>query len=112
MPSSKFCILLSYWPTVSSAYPMTNLSDRILNRVAQEYRREKWWSLLTNVLTTAIKSAYLLANIPDYIKLSLEMMAEEIVRSVETKTRIQVDILQAVTVSIQLLEHNSSFIPY
>ena len=56
--------------------------------------------LLTNILTTAIKSAYLLANIKDYIKLSLELMATEITRSIETKTRIQVDILQVVCVSL------------
>lgn len=74
--------------------------DRILTRVAQEYRRERWYTLLTSVLTTAIKSAYLLASVEDFIRLSLELMADEVTRSVETKTRVQVDILQVVCVSM------------
>lgn len=71
----------------------------ILSRVSQEYRRERWWSLLTSVLTTALRSAYLLASVQDYITLSLEMLAQEICRSNETKTRIQVDLLNVICVS-------------
>ena len=48
---------------------------------------------------TALRSAYLLADVQDYITLSLEYIAEEICRSAETKTRIQLCLLQVICVS-------------
>ncbi|XP_067935150.1 trafficking protein particle complex subunit 11-like [Watersipora subatra] len=69
---------------------------QILNRVATEYRKEGWYTLLTAVVTTALRSAYLLADLQNYITLSLEFLAEEICRSVESKTKAQVDLLQVI----------------
>ena len=72
---------------------------RLLTKIASEYRREKWYALLTTVIMTALRSAYLLADVQDYITLSLEYIAEEICRSAETKTRIQLCLLQVICVS-------------
>lgn len=51
------------------------------------------------MLATALKSAYLLADVENYITLSLEFMAEKICRSAETKCKVQSDLLQLICVS-------------
>lgn len=98
----QFCNVQPYCEPVqkdnNSSLYIHHLLFSILLRVAQEYRKERWWALLTSVLTTAIKCAYLLADVQDYIKLCIELMAEQINRSIETKTRIQADLLQSVSV--------------
>ncbi|RMX58689.1 hypothetical protein pdam_00024300, partial [Pocillopora damicornis] len=45
----------------------------LLGKVTWDYRREKWWSLLTSVLITSLRCAYLVGNVEEYITLSLEL---------------------------------------
>lgn len=47
---------------------------RLLDYVMCEYRSEGWWTLLTSILTTALKCSYLMAQIKDYITYSLELL--------------------------------------
>lgn len=39
-----------------------------------DYRSEGWWTLLTSILTTALKCSYLMAQLKDYITYSLELL--------------------------------------
>lgn len=47
---------------------------RLLDYVMCDYRSERWWTLLTSILTTALKCAYLMAQLKDYITYSLELL--------------------------------------
>lgn len=52
----------------------TLLYCRLLDYVMCEYRSEGWWTLLTSILTTALKCSYLMAQLKDYITYSLELL--------------------------------------
>ncbi|EMP40863.1 UPF0636 protein C4orf41 like protein [Chelonia mydas] len=47
---------------------------KLLDYVMCEYRSEGWWTLLTSILTTALKCSYLMAQLKDYITYSLELL--------------------------------------
>jgi hypothetical protein len=64
-----------------------------------DYRCEKWWLLLTNILTLALNCAYLSANIQDYIVLSLEALGTSSLLSPLEKTRIFNNIMKVLKVS-------------
>jgi hypothetical protein len=64
-----------------------------------DYRCEKWWLLLTNILTLALSCAYLSANIQDYIVLSLEALGTSSLLSPLEKTRIFNNIMKVLKVS-------------
>lgn len=49
-------------------------SLRLLDYVMCDYRSEGWWTLLTSILTTALKCSYLMAQLKDYITYSLELL--------------------------------------
>lgn len=49
-------------------------SFRLLDYVMCDYRSEGWWTLLTSILTTALKCSYLMAQLKDYIAYSLELL--------------------------------------
>ncbi|XP_044173925.1 trafficking protein particle complex subunit 11-like [Acropora millepora] len=66
----------------------------LLSRVKWDYCREKWWSLLTSVLITSLRCAYLVGNIQEYIGLSLELMGRYAENSPEEKTRCQTNLIQ------------------
>lgn len=53
---------------------ITLLCCRLLDYVMCEYRSEGWWTLLTSILTTALKCSYLMAQLKDYITYSLELL--------------------------------------
>lgn len=54
------------------------LCCRLLDYVMCEYRSEGWWTLLTSILTTALKCSYLMAQLKDYITYSLELLGRGI----------------------------------
>ncbi|PNF36899.1 Trafficking protein particle complex subunit 11 [Cryptotermes secundus] len=60
----------------------------LLTHMLWDYRCEKWWQLLTNILTLALKCAYLSANIQDYVVLSLEALGTSSLLLPVEKTRI------------------------
>ncbi len=47
---------------------------RLLDYVMCDYRTERWWGLLTAILTTALRCAYLMASVKDYIIYSMELL--------------------------------------
>ncbi|XP_067008734.2 trafficking protein particle complex subunit 11 [Anabrus simplex] len=46
----------------------------LLTHMLNDYRCEKWWLLLSNILSRALCCAYLAANVQDYVMLSLEAL--------------------------------------
>lgn len=47
---------------------------RLLDYVMCDYRTERWWGLLTAILTTALRCAYLMASVRDYIIYCMELL--------------------------------------
>ncbi|MGH0122145.1 UNVERIFIED_CONTAM: hypothetical protein FKN15_042916 [Acipenser sinensis] len=47
---------------------------KLLDYVMCDYRTERWWTLLTYILTTALKCSYLMGQVKDYITYSLELI--------------------------------------
>ena len=39
-----------------------------------DYRTERWWALLSAILTTALRCAYLMASVKDYIIYCMELL--------------------------------------
>lgn len=67
--SGRFSEALStFWRDCLSPCP------RLLDYVMCDYRSEGWWTLLTSILTTALKCSYLMAQLKDYITYSLELL--------------------------------------
>nr|CAD7408851.1 unnamed protein product [Timema cristinae] len=60
----------------------------LLTHMLWDYRSERWWPLLTNILTRSLTCAYLSVNIQDYIMLSLEALGTCVQLPSEHKTRI------------------------
>lgn len=60
-----------------------------------DYRREKWWDLVSKILNKALTCAYLLANVQDYVTLSIEALGKNIIVPNKDKKRI-LDNLMAV----------------
>lgn len=65
----------------------------LLNHVIWDYRLERWWSLLGSVLTTAIRCAYLIASIQDYVTLCLEAIGPRVPVDCLEKERIQKNVV-------------------
>lgn len=53
-----------------------------------DLRTEKWWDLLTDILVKALRCAYLVANVQDYLLLSLEILGNCVTAPQEIKKRI------------------------
>lgn len=47
---------------------------RLLDYVMCDYRTERWWTLLTSILCTALKCSYLMGLIKDYITYAMELV--------------------------------------
>ncbi|EDO31414.1 predicted protein [Nematostella vectensis] len=61
----------------------------LLGRVTWDYRRERWWALLTSVLITSLRCAYLVGNVKEYVTLCFELMGRYTETSIEEKSRVQ-----------------------
>lgn len=46
----------------------------LLNKVMWDYRSEKWSKLLTSILETSLKCAYLTAKVPEYVSNCMELI--------------------------------------
>lgn len=53
-----------------------------------DFRSEKWCNLLSDILIKALKCAYLVASVPDYIMLSLEILGSLVKASEEMKKKV------------------------
>ncbi|XP_063776770.1 trafficking protein particle complex subunit 11 [Pseudophryne corroboree] len=66
---------------------------KLLDYVMCDYRSERWWTLLTSIVTTALKCAYLMAQVKDYITYSLELLGRASTLKDDQKSRIQKNLI-------------------
>uniref|UniRef100_A0A3Q2EE88 Trafficking protein particle complex subunit 11 n=1 Tax=Cyprinodon variegatus TaxID=28743 RepID=A0A3Q2EE88_CYPVA len=62
---------------------------KLLDYVMCDYRTERWWPLLTAILTTALRCAYLMASVKDYIIYCMELLGRASTLKEEQKSRIE-----------------------
>ncbi|KAM8938658.1 trafficking protein particle complex subunit 11 [Pelodytes ibericus] len=67
---------------------------KLLDYVMCDYRTERWWTLLTSILTTALKCAYLMAQLKDYITYSLELLGRASMLKEDQKSRIEKNLIK------------------
>uniref|UniRef100_A0A452ICD5 Trafficking protein particle complex subunit 11 n=1 Tax=Gopherus agassizii TaxID=38772 RepID=A0A452ICD5_9SAUR len=67
---------------------------KLLDYVMCEYRSEGWWTLLTSILTTALKCSYLMAHLKDYITYSLELLGRASTLKEDQKSRIEKNLIK------------------
>uniref|UniRef100_A0A667WRW1 Trafficking protein particle complex subunit 11 n=1 Tax=Myripristis murdjan TaxID=586833 RepID=A0A667WRW1_9TELE len=67
---------------------------KLLDYVMCDYRTERWWGLLTAILTTALRCAYLMANVKDYITYSMELLGRASTLREEQKSRIEKNLIK------------------
>lgn len=56
-----------------------------------DYRTERWWALLTAILTTALRCAYLMASVKDYIIYCMELLGRGELDLSRTRARMKLD---------------------
>ncbi|MEE6460867.1 hypothetical protein FKM82_001125 [Ascaphus truei] len=67
---------------------------KLLDYVMCDYRSERWWTLLTSILTTALKCAYLMAQLKDYITYCLELLGRASTLKDDQKSRIEKNLIK------------------
>ncbi|XP_074887477.1 trafficking protein particle complex subunit 11 [Buteo buteo] len=67
---------------------------KLLDYVMCEYRSEGWCTLLTSILTTALKCSYLMAQLKDYITYSLELLGRASTLKEDQKSRIEKNLIK------------------
>lgn len=72
----------------SVPYVNVFFSRRLLTHMLWDYRSEKWWYLISDILQKALNCAYLSANIQDYVTLSLEILSGHTNSSSLDKTKV------------------------
>lgn len=68
----------------------------ILTHVLWDYRAERWRPLVSNILTTALKCAYLSASVPAFLMLGLEFASSWIQGTQEEKSSIQTSVFNVI----------------
>lgn len=69
----------------------------LLSKVTWDYRGERWWPLLTSILVTSLKCAYLTGKVQDYVINCVELIGPYTTCSAEEKTRIQMNLLRVMS---------------
>ncbi|KAI4800046.1 hypothetical protein KUCAC02_016583 [Chaenocephalus aceratus] len=69
-------------------------SLKLLDYVMCDYRTERWWALLSAILTTALRCAYLMASVKDYIIYCMELLGRASTLKEEQKLRIEKNLLK------------------
>ncbi|MBN3301762.1 TPC11 protein, partial [Amia calva] len=67
---------------------------KLLDYVMCDYRTERWWMLLTSILTTALKCSYLMGQVKDYITYSLELIGRASTLAEDQKSRIEKNLMK------------------
>uniref|UniRef100_A0AAX7VBC0 Trafficking protein particle complex subunit 11 domain-containing protein n=1 Tax=Astatotilapia calliptera TaxID=8154 RepID=A0AAX7VBC0_ASTCA len=70
---------------------------KLLDYVMCDYRTERWWGLLTAILTTALRCAYLMASIKDYVIYCMELLGRASTLKEEQKSRIERNLIKVLT---------------
>lgn len=61
---------------------------RLYTHMLSDYREEKWWCIISNILEKSLICAYLTANIQDYILLAFEFLGAAVTAAIEDKRRV------------------------
>lgn len=69
----------------------------LLSKVTWDYRGERWWPLLTSILVTSLKCAYLTGRVQDYVINCVELIGPYTTCSTDEKTRIQMNLLRVMS---------------
>ena len=69
----------------------------LLNKVMWDYRGERWFPLLTSILETSLKCAYLTAKIQEYVSNSMELIGKYAQCNQDAKVRIQMNLIRVMT---------------
>ncbi|XP_025086483.1 trafficking protein particle complex subunit 11-like isoform X1 [Pomacea canaliculata] len=69
----------------------------LLNKVMWDYRAERWWPLLTAILETSLKCAYLTARVQEYVSNCMELIGEHSQCTQDKKARIQLNLIQVLS---------------
>lgn len=64
-----------------------------------DYRNEKWWQLLGTLLQLGVSSAFLSANITDYVTFAVEALSPHIPIDPEVKLQLFQNLLNVLNVS-------------
>ncbi|XP_012988959.2 trafficking protein particle complex subunit 11 [Esox lucius] len=67
---------------------------KLLDYVMCDYRTERWWSLLTSILGTALRCSYLMAHVKDYITYSMELIGRASTLWEDQKSRIEKNLIK------------------
>ncbi|XP_030047372.1 trafficking protein particle complex subunit 11 [Microcaecilia unicolor] len=67
---------------------------KLLDYVMCDYRSERWWTLLTSILATALKCSYLMAHLKDYMTYSLELLGRASTLTGDQKSRIEKNLIK------------------
>lgn len=67
---------------------------KLLDYVMCDYRTERWWTLLTSILTTALKCSYLMAQVKDYITYAMELIGRASTLRDDHKSRIEKNLIK------------------
>ncbi|KAG7241924.1 hypothetical protein INR49_024671 [Caranx melampygus] len=59
-----------------------------------DYRTERWWGLLSAILTTALRCAYLMASVKDYIIYCMELLGRASTLKEDQKGRIEKNLIK------------------
>jgi len=78
----------------------------LLSRVTWDYRSEHWWPLLTNILNTALRCAYLTASVQEYVSLCMELVGTYTLCSEDDRTRIQTNLIRVMSCDVPEPEAN------
>ncbi|XP_063238337.1 trafficking protein particle complex subunit 11 [Bacillus rossius redtenbacheri] len=60
----------------------------LLTHMLWDYRSERWWALLSNILSRALLCAYLSASVQDYVALALEALGSAVQLAAQHKTHL------------------------
>uniref|UniRef100_A0A7N8Y5K1 Trafficking protein particle complex subunit 11 n=1 Tax=Mastacembelus armatus TaxID=205130 RepID=A0A7N8Y5K1_9TELE len=69
-------------------------SLKLLDYVMCDYRTERWWGLLTAILTTALRCAYLMASVKDYVIYCMELLGRASTLKEDQKSRIEKNLIK------------------
>ncbi|KAL7858534.1 hypothetical protein AOLI_G00186360 [Acnodon oligacanthus] len=67
---------------------------KLLDYVMCDYRTERWWTLLTSILCTALKCSYLMGHVKDYITYSMELVGRASTLREDQKSRIEKNLIR------------------
>lgn len=67
---------------------------KLLDYVMCDYRTERWWGLLTAILTTALRCAFLMASVKDYVLYCMELLGRASTLKEEQKSRIEKNLMK------------------